>query len=248
MSRLQLRNIQVDTFDRNEALRAVKHMLFSGKGGTVFTPNVDHVMLAEDNIRFADAYARATITLADGMPIVWASRLLGPRIKERVAGSDFLFPLLQMAAEKGYDVFWLGSHPETLERAQRNAGKMFPGIRITRMSPDVSSDVTDEEVESIMKIVRRCNPHIIIVALGAPKQEIFIDKAIQYCPKAVMLGLGASLDFLAGDVKRAPKWMQVIGMEWFWRLCREPRRLWKRYLRDFKFPVLLFQQYLDERT
>lgn len=243
MSRLQLLNIQVDTLSKEQALQAVSNLIASGKGGTVFTPNVDHVILAEENEQFAEAYDRATISLADGMPIVWASRILGPRIAERVAGSDFLFPLLRMASEKKYNVFWLGSQPETLERAHRKALGMFPGIRVTRMSPIVSSSVTDDEVETIMKHVKRCEPDIIIVALGAPKQEIFIDKATHYCPSAVMIGLGASLDFLAGDVKRAPKWMQKIGMEWFWRLCREPKRLWKRYLRDFKFPILVWQQY-----
>lgn len=245
--RLQLRNITVDTFDKEGALRAVNKMLMSGNGGTVFTPNVDHVILAEENEEFANAYSRATIKLADGMPIVWASRLFGPKINERVAGSDFLFPLLQMAANNSYNVFWLGSQSETLERAHRIALEKFPGIRVTRMSPMVSSEVTDSEVEAIMKFVRRCEPDIIIVALGAPKQEIFIDKAHHYCPKAVMLGLGASLDFLAGDVKRAPKWMQAIGMEWFWRVCREPKRLGKRYLRDFKFPVLIAKQYFENR-
>jgi N-acetylglucosaminyldiphosphoundecaprenol N-acetyl-beta-D-mannosaminyltransferase len=247
MSRFQLRNIPVDTFDKKEALRTIGRMLFHGKGGRVFTPNVDHVVLAEHDERFAGAYRRVTISLADGMPVVWASHLIGPRVKERVAGSDFLFPLLQLAATKGYKVFWLGSNAETLNKAHKKASKMFPGIQIVgMMSPFVSSAVTDGEVKHITDTVIQFNPDIIIVALGAPKQEIFIDKASKYFPDSMMFGLGASLDFLAGDIRRAPRWIQKIGMEWFWRLCREPRRLWKRYLRDFQFPVLVLKQYVGQ--
>jgi N-acetylglucosaminyldiphosphoundecaprenol N-acetyl-beta-D-mannosaminyltransferase len=247
MSRLQLGNIKIDTFTQNEALQAIE-LLHNIGGGTVFTPNVDHVMLAETNAAFINAYQKASIKLADGMPIVWASHLLGTPISERVAGSDLLMPLLWLAFEKGWKVFFLGSSSKTIIKALHNIEKTVPWFQVVgHLSPTVSEQMTDQEVQEIMEYPMSCKPDLVIVALGAPKQEIFISKAHQYLPKSVMIGLGASLDFIAGDVPRAPQWMQKIGLEWCWRLLREPRRLFARYLRDLKFPLVVWRQLMWNR-
>ena len=241
MPRLNLGKISIDALTQAQAIHEIDKLVFAG--GAVFTANTDHVMQAETNEQFAAAYSRSKLTLADGQPLVWASHLLGTTLPERVAGSDLLMPLLKLASERGLRVFLLGSQTHILRRAIVKAEDKFPDLLIVgHLSPTVSSDVRDWEVSDIMGEVARHNPDIVIVALGAPKQELFIDKALQYCPTAVMLGLGASLDFLAGEVSRAPYWMRSVGLEWLFRLVQEPRRLWKRYLRDLRFPLVVIRQ------
>lgn len=237
----QIGKILVDTYTQKEALQAIKKLIGS-TGGNVFTPNVDHIVLAEENKAFADAYDRASIKVADGMPLVWASRFLACKIPERVAGSDLLLPLLRLAYEHDWSVYLLGSSPETIQIACRKLDDMFPALRIVgHSSPMVSSNPTKEEVAGIIAPVVALRPHLVIVALGAPKQELFMDKAIDFCPGSVMLGLGASLDFIAGKVQRAPRLLRSLGLEWFWRLCQEPKRLWRRYYRDLKFPFIIYR-------
>lgn len=248
MSKLQLGKIAVDTYDMHEAIFKIVELIQSGKGGNVFTPNVDHVILAESNTDFADAYTRADVSLADGMPIVWASKVIGPNIPERVSGSDLLVPLLSLCEFAGFTVFFLGSSEGTAKKAVKKAIDKFPFLSVVgNLSPKVSANPSDEEVKEIMAQVMQDKPDVIIVALGAPKQELFMDKAIAYRGSSVMLGLGASLDFLAGDIMRAPKALQKAGMEWFWRLCQEPKRLGGRYLRDFKFPFVVAKQYFKDQ-
>lgn len=247
MSRVNVGNIAVDVVDKHLAVNRIASLVESRKGGKVFTPNVDHVVMANQDKRFAEAYSRADVCLADGMPIVWASRFLGNRLPERVAGSDVITPLLAVAAQFGYRVYFLGASDDVARLAAEKMKESYPSLNIVgTYSPMVSKAVTDEEVSDIMSVVKKDSPELVIVAFGAPKQELFIDKALHYYSGAVMLGLGASLDFLAGNVKRAPVWMRNSGMEWLWRLGQEPTRLWKRYLRGFQFPLIVANQLLTK--
>lgn len=246
--RFTLGNIDIDNLSQTEALKAIE-LLHSSGGGKVFTPNVDHVMLAETNPRFRDAYRNASLCLPDGMPIVWASKILkGKSIPGRVAGSDLLLPLLQLCYGRNLSVYFLGSTLNTLDAGTAAAAKNIYGFNsefnnmIGGSSPTISEGVSDFEVEEIMRPISQVAPDIIIVLLGAPKQEIFIEKAHKLYPKAVYLGLGASLDFLAGTSKRAPKFLQRLSLEWLYRLVQEPKRLLPRYLRDMQFPLIVLRE------
>jgi N-acetylglucosaminyldiphosphoundecaprenol N-acetyl-beta-D-mannosaminyltransferase len=239
--RIDLGPVPVDAVTRGQALDRIGSLIASGEGGAVFTPNVDHVVLADENPRFRSAYGRVSLSLADGMPLVWTSRMLGTPVPERVAGSDLVVPLLERAAERGWRVYFLGGGPGVAELARDRVVEKLPALRIVGTdAPRVDVDEPPERRAAVTGRIVAAAPDIVLVGLGAPKQEIWIDQVREALRPAVLLGVGASLDFLAGTIPRAPGWMARSGLEWLYRLGREPRRLWRRYLvRDPKFLVIV---------
>jgi N-acetylglucosaminyldiphosphoundecaprenol N-acetyl-beta-D-mannosaminyltransferase len=227
--RLRVGHVWVDNLSFAEALRAVADLVEQQRGGAVFTPNVDHVVKAETNGTFRGAYERASLSFADGMPLIWASKWLGCGLPERVAGSDLLLPLLKLAAQRRWRVYLLGGAPgvaaAAAERLSQNLGVLVVGWDDRR----IGSDGRDPGAESV-QLVRDAKPDLVFVALGPPKQELWIDNATDAIRPAVALGVGASFDFLIGTHRRAPRWIGRIGFEWLFRLIQEPRRLWRRYL------------------
>jgi N-acetylglucosaminyldiphosphoundecaprenol N-acetyl-beta-D-mannosaminyltransferase len=158
-----------------------------------------------------------------------------------VSGSDLLMPLMKDAASRGWRVFLLGGGDGVAARAQSELERLLPGIRIVgALGPRVDMREPASRRDDVRDAVKRATPDIVVVGLGAPKQELFIHESRAALAPAVLLGLGASIDFLAGAVPRAPAWMSKSGLEWAYRLAREPRRLWRRYLvRDPKFLLIL---------
>ena len=227
--RLRIGSLWVDVLAFAEALRAIERLVARGRGGSVFTPNVDHVVKAESNLAFRQAYERVSLSLADGMPLIWVSPLLGCTLPERVAGSDLLQPVLDLAARHQWKVYLLGGAPGVAEHVAKLL-KQEMGIPVVGWDDArIESDGSDAAGESFAR-ARAAKPDVIFVALGPPKQELWIDRARDVVGPAVALGVGASLDFLAGKYKRAPRWLGRIGLEWAFRLFQEPRRLWRRYL------------------
>jgi len=233
--------LPVDAVTQHGALDVFDELVTRGEGGAVFTPNVDHIVIAEDNPRFRDVYSRASLSIADGVPVLWAARLLGKPLPEKVSGSDFVPLLLEHAAKRGWRVYFLGGAPGVAALARDKLRDRLPrlevvGVEAPRIEPGGPADARNDLIERI----RAASPHIILVALGAPKQEFWIDEVRDALRPAVLMGVGASLDFVAGTVRRAPAWMSNVGLEWLFRLSREPRRLWKRYLvRDPRFITIL---------
>jgi N-acetylglucosaminyldiphosphoundecaprenol N-acetyl-beta-D-mannosaminyltransferase len=246
--RLKIGTLPVDSVTQDEALDIVEGLVRDGAGGSVFTPNVDHVVLADEDAHLRDVYSRVTLSIADGMPIVWASRLLGVPLPERVAGSDFVPRLLSRAADRGWRIYFLGGAPGVGELARRKVLEQLPSAKVVGVeAPDVDFTKPPEARKGLVDAVRAASPDIVLVALGAPKQERLIDEMCAALRPAVMLGVGGTLDFLAGRIPRAPDWMARTGLEWLFRLGREPRRLYKRYLlRDPKF-LLILARALGER-
>jgi N-acetylglucosaminyldiphosphoundecaprenol N-acetyl-beta-D-mannosaminyltransferase len=242
--RVRVGPVLVDRVTFAEALDAVRDLVERRRGGTVFTPNVDHVVMASEDDRFRGAYADVDLSLADGMPVVWASRALGAPLPERVAGSDLCAPLMQRAAEKGWRVYLLGGGRGSVRRAASRLRAAYPDLRIVgTASPRI--DMTEPELErrAIVDAIRAVAPDLVLVGLGAPKQELWIHESAAALAPAVLLGVGASIDFLAGNAHRAPGWMSAAGLEWLYRLAREPGRLWRRYLlRDPRFLGILLSQ------
>jgi N-acetylglucosaminyldiphosphoundecaprenol N-acetyl-beta-D-mannosaminyltransferase len=236
--RVRIGSIWIDALTASAAVEAIDGLRARG-GGLVFTPNVDHIVTVESNPGLRAAYETADLAIADGQWVVWASRVLGTPLPARVAGSDLALPLARMAAERGRSIYLLGGAPgaaaEAASRLQREAAVRVCGFdesRIDLASPD----------ESVALRIARAKPDFVFVALGCPKQEIWCLRNRDLLRPAVLLGLGATVDFLAGRVRRAPRWMSRFGMEWLFRLALEPRRLARRYLiNDPRFLALLLR-------
>jgi N-acetylglucosaminyldiphosphoundecaprenol N-acetyl-beta-D-mannosaminyltransferase len=240
-TRVRVGEVWIDAVTFAQALDDVEALVEQGQGGAVFTPNIDHVVNAAAHQQFREAYARASLSLADGQPVVWASRLLRARLPERVSGSDLLPPLMQRAAQKGLRVYLLGGAPGVAEKAAQ-ALRADPGVQIAGVDAPLLSLEPSAADDAAIERICAARPHLVLVALGSPKQELWIDRALPRLAPAVCLGIGAGLDFIAGTVRRAPRWMRRSGLEWLYRLGQEPRRLARRYLwNDPKFVLLLWR-------
>ena len=213
------------------------------------TANVDHVVRLSRHPELRSLYTKADLVVADGMPLIWASRLLRRRLPERVAGSD-LFPALSAeAARRGLSVFLLGGAPGTAERAAQVLRDRHPALRIVgTYCPDFGFEHDDVECQRIERTVRESGADILFVGLGSPKQELWIEAHRQACGAKLSVGIGISFSFTCGDVSRAPKWVQNAGLEWVHRLVQEPGRLWKRYLlKDVAFIPLVLKELFRRR-
>jgi N-acetylglucosaminyldiphosphoundecaprenol N-acetyl-beta-D-mannosaminyltransferase len=249
--RIFMGKVPIDVLTFEGAIDAIQERIEKKLGGTVFTPNVDHVVMAQEDARFLRAYDDAAISLVDGMPVLWASRLLGSPLPEKISGSDLMLPLMKRASERGWRVFLLGGAEGVGELAKAELERQFPGIRIVGTSSprvDVSAPNFREASLEIARQVKAHEPDLVMVAFGAPKQELWSHEVTAEMAPAVLIGVGASVDFVAGTIKRAPEWMSRVGMEWFYRLVKEPRRMWKRYLvRDPKFALVVFKEWRGAR-
>jgi N-acetylglucosaminyldiphosphoundecaprenol N-acetyl-beta-D-mannosaminyltransferase len=242
--RVRIGSLPLDPVDLDGALEIIDRLVQSGRGGSVFTPNVDHVVMAESNERLRRAYHGASLSLVDGTPVLWAAQLLSQPLPAKVSGSDLVVPLMELAARRGYRVYLLGGAPGVAHEAKRKLERSLPGLQIVGVDDShVDVDALDPQV---MERIERAKPHILLAALGAPKQEIFAFEQRKRLRPAVVVGVGASLDFVAGVRKRAPRWVSSMGLEWFYRLIQEPRRLAGRYLvRDPKFCVIVMRQLME---
>ena len=233
MARIKFMNTEIDNLTMQEALLEIDVLVNTTKGAYVVTPNVDHIVQLERGGEIVDAYKHADLILADGKPLLWIAKWYGTPIKEKVSGSD-LFPLLcKMAAEKGYKMFFLGATEGVAVKAAENLKKRFNDLQVVgTYAPPFGFEKDHEEMEKIKDMIKAARPEILIVGLGCPKQEKFMYHHCKELGVPVSLGLGASFDFEAGNIKRAPKWMADHGLEWLFRITRDPRRLAKRYLVD----------------
>jgi N-acetylglucosaminyldiphosphoundecaprenol N-acetyl-beta-D-mannosaminyltransferase len=243
LTRVQVGKLPIDVVDFAGALDAIDRLISDKNGGTVFTPNVDHVVMAEHDERFRTAYAAAALSLVDGTPVLWAARLLRTPLPEKISGSDLVMPLLRRAAERGHRVYFLGGAPGVADLAKSKLEAAFPGIQIVGTDSSRIDINALGETDEVTERIRRAAPDLVLVALGAPKQELWSYTRAERLKPAVLIGVGASLDFVAGIQKRAPRWMSKAGLEWLYRLAQEPRRLAARYLlRDPEFCLILLRQ------
>jgi N-acetylglucosaminyldiphosphoundecaprenol N-acetyl-beta-D-mannosaminyltransferase len=249
MTRIRMGNLLIDPVDKASALDRVQALIDGGAGGTVFTPNVDHVMLAEHSPQFRAAYARANLSLVDGTPVLWAARLLGTPLPEKVSGSDMFEPLLERAAHRGYGVYLLGGAPGVAQLAAERVKRRLPALHVAGMdAPRVDANGRCADHDAVIERIQRAKPQIVFVAFGSPKTELFCDANRDALSPAVLMCIGAAIDFVAGTARRAPPWLSKVGLEWLYRLCQEPRRLAHRYLvRDPQFVRVLARQYQAKR-
>jgi N-acetylglucosaminyldiphosphoundecaprenol N-acetyl-beta-D-mannosaminyltransferase len=209
----------------------------------VVTPNADQVVNLERDKALQAAYARADLVLPDGMPVVWASRLLGTPAKERVTGSDLMPRLCAIAARRGLKVFFLGGAEGVGRRAAEKLACACPGLAVVgTLSPPPGFERDGRQNAAIVQAIRQSDADLVFVCLGSPKQEVWVHRHLDLFDKGVFLGVGAAIDFCAGTVRRAPLWMQRSGLEWLYRLAQEPRRLIGRYTKDLYFFVLVARE------
>ena len=246
---LRLGALRIDDLTFEQALDAIEALVAAGQGGSVFTPNVDHVVLVDEDPRLRAAYDDVSLSLVDGTPVLWASRLLGHPLPEKISGSDLTMPLLARAAKHGLRVYLLGGGEGVAGLAAARAKEQLPGLQIVGTdAPFIDLERDDPKHAAIVARIAAAKPDLVLVALGCPKQEIFIHRVSAAIRPAVALGIGAGLDFIAGTIPRAPRWISAAGLEWLYRLGREPKRLWRRYLvRDPKFLVILLRDLRNRR-
>jgi N-acetylglucosaminyldiphosphoundecaprenol N-acetyl-beta-D-mannosaminyltransferase len=238
--RLRIGQLWIDSLTFAEALDEIEGLVAAGKGGSVFTPNVDHVVNAETNAAFREAYAAASLSLVDGQPLLWASRLLKAPLPEKISGSDLIFPLVERAAQRGWRVYLLGGKPGVAEAAAAELQSRF-AVQIAGIdAPSISLSAGPEDELAIERI-RSARAQLVLVALGSPKQELWIHRAADRIRPAVAMAVGASFDFVAGRVRRAPKWISNAGLEWFFRLTQDPRLVWRYLARDPRFVFILLR-------
>lgn len=239
---MKFMNIEIDNITMSEALEKINWLIKQDKNAYVVTPNVDHIIQIEQGGKLCEVYENADLILADGKPLIWISKWYGSPIKQKVSGSD-LFPLLcEMAATKKYKMFLLGAAEGVADKAAKNLTERYSGLQIVgTYSPPYGFEKDSFEIKKIIKMIKEKKPQILIVGLGCPKQELFIYNHKDELEVPVSLGLGASIDFEAGVLKRAPKWMSDCGLEWFYRVIQDPQRMLKRYVRDLKIISLSFK-------
>jgi N-acetylglucosaminyldiphosphoundecaprenol N-acetyl-beta-D-mannosaminyltransferase len=220
-------------------------VLLAGRPGSalVVTPNADQVVNLESDPALRAAYARADLVVPDGMPVVWASWLLGTPATERVTGSDLMPRLCEIAAQRGLKVFLLGGAAGVAALAAENLVRASPGLQVAGVfSPPLGFERDAGACDSIVQQIRASGADLVFVCLGSPKQEIWICRHLARFDHGVFLGVGAAVDFCAGTIRRAPRWMRHTGLEWLFRLAQEPRRLAGRYAKDTWFFVLVVRQ------
>ena len=197
------------------------------------------------------AYQDAGLVLVDGAPVLWSARLLDRKVPERVAGSDLVPALFDAVPEETpLNVYLLGAGPGVAERAAANIQRKWPGVKIVgTYSPPLGFERDDAENRAILERIAAARPDVLVVGLGAPKQELWVHQHREKIAAKVALCVGATIDFLAGEKARAPRWMQRVGLEWFYRVASEPKRLAARYARDaWVFPRLLAREWWHRRA
>jgi N-acetylglucosaminyldiphosphoundecaprenol N-acetyl-beta-D-mannosaminyltransferase len=232
-----------------QAVQLIVTAAESGAGGHVITPNLDQLRLYRQNPDLRDMYEQATLVLADGMPLVWASRLQRTPVPQRVPGSALILTLSAAAAQRGLSIFLLGGNPGAADGAIRELVARNPGLKIAgSYSPPFGFETDEAELRRIETHLTNSHPQIVFVGLGFPKQEHLIDRLRPVVPSAWFLGIGISFSFVSGQVRRAPHFMQAVGLEWLHRLIQEPGRLFKRYIvYDLPFAARLFAGALRAR-
>jgi len=220
-----------------------------GPAGIVSTPNVDYVVRLDQQRGLQPAYRQPDYLFADGMPIIWASRLLGRPLPERVTGADLFVALCRRAVEHEWKVVILGGRPDDGPMLETRLGATYPGIDATVITPSMQFDPLGDEGRDAADRIRALAPDLVFVCLGMPKQEIWANRYAATLAHGLILCVGAAMEFAIGLQRRAPRLIQRLGFEWLWRLLSNPRRLWRRYLvEDTRFLAICWREYRRPHT
>ena len=225
--RVRLCGVPVDVLSMRDVLERVEQAVTSRSRLSISVLNVAKLVNMRRDPLLRKSVESGDVILADGMPLVWLSRLRGRPLPERVTGIDLMYRIFELADRRRLRVFLLGARAATLERVAEIARQRYPGMVIAGRRDGYFSEAQEEEVAAT---IRESRPDVLLVAMSSPKKEIFMGRWGEYVDVPVVHGVGGSFDVMAGVTKRAPAWMQRCGLEWFYRVLQEPRRMWKRYL------------------
>lgn len=233
MARIKFMNTNIDNLTMAETLHEIDKLIQKKNCSYVVTPNVDHIVRLEKDEELQKVYKNASLILTDGKPLIWISKWYKTPIKEKISGSDLFPKVCELAANKNYTMYLLGAAEGVADTAARNLMIKYPGLNIVgTYSPPFGFEKNEQEMNKIKTQIQEVHPDILIVGLGCPKQEKFMYYHCKELGVPISFGLGASIDFEAGNIKRAPKWMSNHGLEWLYRFSKEPKRLFKRYFVD----------------
>lgn len=247
--RCELMGLDLARVTSGDLVDTIFARLAANQGGWLITANLDFLRRWAKEPAMRALYASADLRVADGMPLVWAARLQGDEVPERVAGSSLALLLAERAATTGHSIYLLGGQGESAARAAAVLKDRYAGLVVAgTSSPMVHSPPTDDEIKALVATLQPLEPRILMVGLGSPKQEQLIERLRPHFPATFMVGVGVSFSFIAGELQRAPVWMQKLGLEWMHRMAQEPGRLAKRYLvDDLPFVGSLFVHALQTR-
>lgn len=226
-ARARVAGVQVDNLTESETVAAIDEMISRGGPHFMAVVNAAKIVEASRNERLSRVLQKADIVTADGMSVVWASRLLGRPLKERVTGIDIFERLVSHAAGRGLGVYFLGAREESVSKVVSRFKAEHPGLVVAGYRDGYFAD---KESAAVAEEVRRSGADMLFVAMGSPAQEFWIETHLAETGARFALGVGGSFDHLSGLARRAPRWMRSAGLEWLYRLASEPRRLWRRYL------------------
>ena len=233
LHRMKFMNSYIDNCTKQEAIAHIEKCIKDRKVGHVITPNVDQIVRIEKDSYFKEICNNAELLLTDGTPLVWISKWYGTPIKEKICGSDLVPELCEVAANKGYKVFLLGAAEGIAEKAAENLQKKCRGLNIVgTYSPPYGFEKDQAELNYIDQMLLNSNADMLFVGMGVPKQDIFIYEHMHIYKIPMSFSIGATIDFEAGIQKRAPKWINRIGMEWLYRLGTNPKRMFRRYIME----------------
>jgi N-acetylglucosaminyldiphosphoundecaprenol N-acetyl-beta-D-mannosaminyltransferase len=233
---IDLLNVRVDRVDFAAAMERVRQAIQARRPCQIVTVNVDFVKLAKADSAYRRLINTADLSVADGMPLLWAARLIGAPLPERITGTDLVLGCARMAAAEGHRLFLLGAAPGVAEQAAAELERRFPGLTVCGAYAPPFGPWAEDEDRQIVQRIQAARADVLFVAFGAPRQDVWIREHMAELNVPVSVGVGGTLNFLAGKVRRAPQWMQDFGLEWLYRVVQEPGRLWKRYLLE-DFPI-----------
>lgn len=234
MPRIRLFGLQINALGFDQAVDALTDVVEGPREAAkvVVTPNVDHIVRLERDRALKRAYARADFIFADGMPLVWFSRLIGRPLPERVTGADLMTALCRRLAAQGRKVAVLGGKPGQEAELLERFGQRYPGLVVDVVCPSMAFDPLGAEAEASAKLISDLRPDVVFVGLGMPKQELWALHFASRLPAGLVMCTGAAMSYALGMDRRAPVPLQKLGLEWLWRLAVNPRKLWRRYLLD----------------
>lgn len=233
MKKQPLLNTCVNNTTMDETLEYIDELIVREHPAYIMAVNVDVIMKIEKDAELKQVADDADMVIVDGKPLIWISKWHKKPIKEKISGSDLVPALCSRSAQKGYSIFILGGKEGVAEQAKLNLQKKYEGINIIgTYAPPYGFEKNQEEIDKINSMLNEAKPDILVVCFGCPKQEKFVYDNYQKYGAKVSVCAGATVDFLAGNVKRAPRWMSEHGLEWLYRFIQEPKRLFKRYFVD----------------
>lgn len=243
--RARILGCEIDRLDMDATVQRCAEIVDAGGPAQHVAVNVAKIVALRDDERLRAVVEGCDLVSVDGQPVVWASRLLRDPLPERVAGIDLMFRLLELSERRGYRVFVLGARQEVLETAVARLAERYPKLEIAGFHHGYFAD---EESARICEVVRAAEPDILLVAMSSPRKEYWLAEHARALGVPFSMGVGGSIDVVAGLTKRAPRWMQRAGLEWFYRFAQEPLRLGPRYVRtNGRFAALLARELLSRR-